>query len=226
MGLREDQLVWAPHAVDNARFADRAADRESEASSWRARLGIDPKAFVFLFAGKLTPTKDPHLLLDAFLSLRSRAGSETAHLVFAGDGEIRPELEQRALGQPRIHFLGFQNQSAMPAVYRLGNVFVLPSRSETWGLSVNEAMASERPVIVSDRVGCAADLVAPGMTGHVFAHGDGESLAGAMSKMLADPIKAAIMGRSAAKSIARWSIDGYARVVSFTAKEVASAGRK
>ena len=65
--------------------------------------------------------------------------------------------------------LPFQNQSRMPLVYRLGNIFVLPSaHEETWGLAVNEAMACGRPVLVSDMVGCAPELVMPGQTGEIF----------------------------------------------------------
>ncbi len=62
----------------------------------------------------------------------------------------------------------------MPILYRLGNVFCLPSKGpgETWGLAVNEAMASSRPVIVSNKVGCAADLVSEGANGYLFNYND------------------------------------------------------
>ena len=58
----------------------------------------------------------------------------------------------------------------MPIVYRLGDVFVLPSKGpiETWGLSVNEAMACSRAIIVSDRCGCGVDLVKEGINGYIF----------------------------------------------------------
>jgi glycosyltransferase involved in cell wall biosynthesis len=66
----------------------------------------------------------------------------------------------------------------MPVVYRLANVFVLPSTGpgETWGLAVNEAMACSRAVIVSDKCGCAQDLVHGGVNGYVFKSGDVKSL--------------------------------------------------
>lgn len=60
----------------------------------------------------------------------------------------------------RVLILPFQNQSRMPLVYRLADLFILPSAyGETWGLAVNEALACGRPVLVSDRVGCAPDVV-------------------------------------------------------------------
>ena len=72
----------------------------------------------------------------------------------------------------------FQNQSVMPAVYRLGKVLILPSSGsqETWGLCVNEAMASGISAVVSSHVGCAADLINEGETGWVFPAGNGDAL--------------------------------------------------
>lgn len=68
----------------------------------------------------------------------------------------------------RIHFLPFQDQQEIKLVYRVANVFVLPSISETWGLSVNESMASGTPVLVSNKCGCSFDLVKDGENGLVF----------------------------------------------------------
>ena len=73
----------------------------------------------------------------------------------------------------KVRHVPFQNQSRMPVVYRTGDLFVLPSiREETWGLAVNEALASGRPVLISDRVGCAPDVVIDGENGWVFPAGD------------------------------------------------------
>ena len=82
----------------------------------------------------------------------------------------------------RVHFMPFQNQSVMPAVYRLGDVFVLPSQGpeETWGLAMNEAMASGRAVIASTKVGGACDLIQPGKNGWIFESGVCSSLEGAL----------------------------------------------
>ncbi len=92
------------------------------------------------------------------------------HLVLTGNGELETELKNHAGDKKNIHFMGFQNQQRMPAIYQLADVFVLPSKGpgETWGLSVNEAMASGKPVLVSDKCGCAFDLVEEGKTGYTF----------------------------------------------------------
>ena len=86
-----------------------------------------------------------------------------SHLVFIGSGILSSTIESEAHVNQNVHYLGFQNQSQMPMFYRLGDVVCLPSRGprETWGLAINEAMACGCSALVSDRVGCAEDLVAP-----------------------------------------------------------------
>ena len=220
-GVAEDRLVWAPHAVDVERFSSAAAAGELEARAWRRRLGIADEDTVFLFSGKLVPRKDPATLLDAFIDVRSSRPTVGAHLVFVGDGRLSNSLKARAAGRSDVHFLGFQNQTIMPTVYRMGDVLVLPSvYGETWGLAVNEAMACARPAIVSDRVGCGADLVRSGRTGLLFESGSSRSLGTAMSALLGERGKTAAMGREALAMIDSWSIPAYTAVVSRVAKTV------
>jgi len=93
----------------------------------------------------------------------------------------------------------------MPLVYRLGDVFVLPSKGpgETWGLAINEAMACGRPVIVSDKCGAAADMIKDNENGFVFKAGDENDLYNCMEKMiLADTSS---MGARALETVQRFS---------------------
>ena len=122
-GLPRERIAFAPHSIDTRRFADLQGGGLQQAAAWRSALGIAETAMVILFAGKFTPKKDPGLLLEAFLRLGSQA-----HLVFVGSGELEGALHRRAAAATNVHFLPFQNQSSMPAVYRLSDVFVLPSR--------------------------------------------------------------------------------------------------
>jgi len=163
-GIKESQLHYAAHAVENERFFDTDDRYEAKANTWRRELEIPDEALVFLFAGKLEEKKDPALLISAFKTLTNPG----IRLLIVGNGLLEQKLKEQAAGDERILFLDFQNQQLMPVVYRLGNVFVLPSKGpgETWGLSVNEAMACARPVVVSNKCGCAADLVSE--NGFVF----------------------------------------------------------
>jgi len=86
--------------------------------------------------------------------------------------------------QVSVRFPGFQNQSALSPYYHAADVFTLPSLySETWGLVVNEAMHHGVPCVVSDAVGCAADLIVPGSTGEVASAADSASLAAAITRV-------------------------------------------
>lgn len=95
-----------------------------------------------------------------------------------GNGILEQELRHLTDTKKYIHFLPFQNQTNMPVVYRLGNVFCLPSISETWGLGLNEALASGRPVIASDKVGGAPDLITDGVNGYIFQSNNQRELQG------------------------------------------------
>jgi len=156
-GMKEFQLTHAPHAVDNAFFMRDDETRKKEALAKRKELGISENATVFLFVGKMEPKKQPLMMGDAFCKIDSNTKS---HLIFIGSGELESALKSRFQDHPRIRFVGFQNQQAMPIWYRVGNVVCLPSKGpgETWGLAVNEAMACGCAAIVSDRVGCGEEF--------------------------------------------------------------------
>lgn len=220
-GVTGDRLAWAPHAVDHARFEDPNGEHEAAARQWRANLGIPPDAPTFVFAGKLEPNKEPALLLDAFLS----AEAEDAHLILVGSGPLERMLRDRAkesTSGARVHFIGFQNQSRMPVVYRLGDVLVLPSQSETWGLAVNEAMASGRAALVSSRVGCAPDLVMDGETGVVVPSGDSLALREALQHLTTHPDLVQTMSCQADRHIQAWSLEALAAHVEAATHKVAS----
>jgi glycosyltransferase involved in cell wall biosynthesis len=201
-GLKDDQLVWVPHAIENKRFADPNGAHSTRAMNWRRELGIPTGAPTAVFAGKLSRKKAPGLLLDSFRKLKH----PDAHLVIAGSGPLEQRLRNNA--PSNVHFVGFQNQSAMPAVYRIGDVFALPSRGpgETWGLAINEAMASGRAVIASNRVGCAPDLIDEGKNGFVFSSENVIALKNALSAVLGNQKKGARMGAISKEKIQEWSI--------------------
>jgi glycosyltransferase involved in cell wall biosynthesis len=93
----------------------------------------------------------------------------------------------------------------MPLVYRLGDVFVLPSKGpgETWGLAINEAMACGRPVIASDKCGAAADMIKANENGFVFKAGDENDLYNCMEKMVIADL--ASMGAKAQGTVQHFS---------------------
>ncbi|NJN28577.1 MAG: glycosyltransferase family 4 protein [Cyclobacteriaceae bacterium] len=204
-GLKEEQLVFFPHAVDNERFFDNEERQyEKRAQQMRKELGFQENDNVILFAGKLEVKKDPLLLLAAVQQVNTTT-DRSVKLLFVGNGPLESELRARTVNNPYVKFLPFQNQSIMPVVYRLGNVFCLPSRGpgETWGLAVNEAMACGRPVIVSNQVGCAVDLIMDNINGKIVYAGDRNSVISAIAEI--EPVSLSQMGRQSAIHVIKWN---------------------
>lgn len=165
-GLKENKLIYAPHAVDNNRFSNPDEVYTNQASLWRKQLDIGQDDFVLIFSGKLEPKKNPLFLCE----LLKKYNNSHFKIIIAGDGILENELREFAINDKRLILIGFQNQQMMPVVYRLGDVFILPSvgPGETWGLAANEAMASGCAVMLSAKVGGAADLVKEGENGIIF----------------------------------------------------------
>lgn len=200
--VQDDKLCWMPHAVEGERFGRDVVGVEA-AKALRFNAGIPEDATVFLFSGKLVARKQPLLLAKAFEILAAKYPD--VHLVFAGSGELEAELKSSCDGS-RCTFLGFINQSEMPVVYAASDVLVLPSNIESWGLSVNEAMWASLPCIVSNRIGCAPDLVGEGGTGRVFECGNRDALLDAMEYYALDPERVRSEGQNARVLMNRWSI--------------------
>lgn len=207
-GVPESKLHMAPYAVDNDRFANQANQIRKSKLEIRKDWGIPEDAYVVLFCGKFLPKKRPLDLIKAVQLLLKAHPEMKAHLLFVGSGELGGEMragcsvvfdadasqgtevgsqrtdnrEQISDNQkPRASFAGFLNQTEISKAYVAADVLVLPSDyGETWGLVVNEAMASGLPCIISDHCGCAPDL-GRGKGNSVFEFGNVEQLRSAMA---------------------------------------------
>ncbi|MCL4247146.1 MAG: glycosyltransferase family 4 protein [Anaerolineae bacterium] len=184
LGCQESRLTFSPYCVDTAVFRLDAEERDRLRSDARAEVDVDSSAIVLLFSGKLSQRKGPQLILQAAKTLPDELRQRIV-VLFMGDGDMRSALEQLALSAPTvdIRLLGFKNQSLLSRYYHAADLMILPSQTgETWGLVVNEALHHGLPCIVSDRVGCAPDLVKPGITGEVFAVDSVTELAAAIQR--------------------------------------------
>ncbi len=202
-GLKEKQLVFAPHAIDNHRFSNNLENKKQAAEQWKIELGIDLDKIVVLYAGKFEAVKNVELLVKAF----KLVNSEKLQLLLVGNGILEQSLKALADGKTNICFLPFQNQSKIPLVYMMSDIYVLPSKSETWGLAVNEAMACGRAVLVSNKCGCATDLVNNGVNGYVFESNDLQSLTDKLHLLLANKHQLVEMGKASYQMIQDWSFD-------------------
>jgi len=177
-GVPGERLYSAPYAVDNERFKHQLETLAESRLELRCQWGIPADAFCVLFCGKFIQKKRPLDLVEAATGLICR---RPVHLLFAGSGEMGAILRDHchvvfdgdadATGgkgidvpgqtdtRPRATFTGFLNQTEISKAYAVADCLVLPSDyGETWGLVVNEAMASGLPCLISDQCGSAADL--------------------------------------------------------------------
>lgn len=204
LGYPPSRMHPSPHCVDNARFAAQAAVARAVRAALRVRWGIPADAFCFLSVGKFIPKKRPLDLLAAVRRLQERSPSRRLHILWIGSGELAPALragctihfdresglrpDASSMVGPAASFAGFLNQSEIAGAYAAADALVLPSDAkETWGLVVNEAMASGLPCVVSDACGCAEDLVQPLRPDLCFPVGDIDALVAALAAVIANP---------------------------------------
>ncbi len=176
-----ERIFAVPHVVDTERFATASRLTDEERTALRARMSASASDRVLLSVGRLVEMKRPLDLVEAVARLPDKARWV---LAFAGAGPLAPSIEARARElSVRLAMLGFVNQAELPRLYGASDLLGLPSSAgETWGLVVNEAMASGLPAVVSDAAGCAPDLIDAGRTGLSFPSGDVAALARALEQ--------------------------------------------
>jgi glycosyltransferase involved in cell wall biosynthesis len=203
-GVTRDRLFFSPYCVDESTFSTGEETREDLRARGRDALGVPDTAIVLLYSGKLSLRKGLDLLIPAVSQLPAATRADVI-VALLGDGELRARMvEDAARAGVVVRPLGFRNQRELSRFYHAADLLVLPSRaSETWGLVTNEALLHGLPAVVSDRVGCAPDLVTDGMTGAVFAAGSAEGLSSALQR--AWPL----MGRRDVRDACRERAAGY-----------------
>lgn len=188
LGVSSDRVTVAPNAVDPAIFARRDGTR----NEGPCRL---------LAVGRLSPEKGLDVLLRAARGLQ-------VEILLAGTG---PEEERlRSLAGENVRFLGHVDRDALPDLYAQADVLVMPSRSEPWGMVLNEAALAGLPLVSTDAAGAAHDLIENGVNGFRVAAGDERALCDALERLVGDSdLRRAAGARSAelARSFtpARWA---------------------
>jgi glycosyltransferase involved in cell wall biosynthesis len=206
-GISPDRIFPCHYFVDNRRFQEQSDHIRSERKNIRSEWGIGTNTVCFLYAGKLEPKKRIMDLLQAFAIAAKIACN--MHLLVVGTGALMEEAKRFTCEKKlSVSFAGFLNQSEIARAYVAGDCLVLPSDfGETWGLVVNEAMACGRPAIVSDRVGCAPDLIINGETGYIFPFGDIHALSVLLVQLSSTGERLGTMGEKARQHIAHYSVE-------------------
>ena len=205
LGMPEDKILIKRAVLDVARFRRRT------------EVVKDPGCATLLYVGRFSPEKNLEALLKAVQSVRGEKLPRPLKLVLAGYGPLEAHLRKLAAEwglQDSVSFTGAVEQERLPELYSRADAFVLPSMREAWGLVVNEAMCCELPVAVSDRCGCAGDLVTA-ETGWVFrAHNPDDMVRVVRQIALTTPERLAEMGVQAREISVQYSAENCALRVS------------
>ena len=212
LGFASERIFLGYDAVDNDHFGRGAETARANADRVRARLSL-PETY-FLASARFLPRKNLFTLLRAYAGYERRVAPPCWDLVVLGDGPLRSQLiaECERLGiTGKVHFPGFKQYDELPMYYALAGAFVHVSRSEPWGLVVNEAMASGLPLIVSKECGCVPELLDEGKNGFSFSAKDVDELAALLLQMAAlSKAESDLMARASRQIIASWSVERFA----------------
>jgi len=177
---------------------------------------------VFLFVGRLSEEKGITTLIDAFAGIAKRLPDPQLRIV--GTGPLERDLRKRVaeLGLDRsITFVGSLQDEPLSREYYGATCLVLPSRSEPWGLVVNEAMASGLPVVISRQCGCGPELVFPGVNGAIIDERDLDGLASALVTLSRDDVRRRDYGERSARLVEAFSLQTWAAALADCALTVA-----
>jgi glycosyltransferase involved in cell wall biosynthesis len=216
-GARTKRIFNAYFTCDVEHFQSASSLGEKECQQVCDSLEL--KKVVFLYVGQFIKRKGLINLLQAYRKLE-REGLETS-LLLVGSGPLRSELERQVLQQElgSVRFAGFVRAEDLPKYYGLADIFVFPSLNDIWGLVVNEAMASGLPVIATDKVGAAKDLVEEGVNGFIVRAGDTEALYKRMRVLGTSPRLRGFFGEKSREIISRWTnkeaVDGFLQAIEY-----------
>ena len=169
VGLKVEtkKLFSAPYFVDNRFFSNQ-------------KLKSKKKTFTCLFVGKLIKRKNPQVFLNLALLMKNY---KNIKFQIVGDGDLKQYCKNfvKEYRLNNLHIRGFKNQTELKKYYKNADVLILPSKYETWGLVINEAMASSTAVITNKKCGASYDLIKNNKTGLIY---DDENIYDLKNKVL------------------------------------------
>jgi ubiquinone/menaquinone biosynthesis C-methylase UbiE len=232
LGMPQDRIFSGYDAIENDYFARNAGQSRKQEADYRSRYGLPEK--YFLASARFLENKNLPRLLEAYARYRTLCEDQRPQttgpqdssdiplssspvvpwsLVLLGDGPLRPALNSQ-LSTLNLHghvlLPGFKQYPDLPAYYGLAGAFIHASTTEQWGLVVNEAMASGLPVLVSNRCGCASDLVQEGVNGFTFEPDHADQLAQLMRQIAAFDFPLSAFGAASQAIVARFGPPAFA----------------
>jgi glycosyltransferase involved in cell wall biosynthesis len=208
LGVADARIFEAPNAVDHGIFAERVEAERADRGALRERLGLD--GCVFLYVGRLEHVKGVDVLLQAMVDV-------PGVLVLIGSGALEEDV--RGMAGERIRVVGQLTRDELVPWYAAADVLVLPSRTEPWGMTLNEGAAAGLPLVATDAVGAAHDLIEHGVNGFRVPAGDPVALADVMRMLAEDAELRRRAGERSRALVERFTPERWAEAVVSAARE-------
>jgi glycosyltransferase involved in cell wall biosynthesis len=191
-GFEQDDIPVIGNPVDNSYFSQDTPDKD------RRKEGVS-----ILFVGNLSKRKGFDVLLEAFDMIDNKKNK----LNIVGDGPLSKLLTTKSrCSNSAVRYFGKLNRTELTKLYREVDIFVLPSRYDLWGVVINEAMNSGLPIVTTNNVGAAGDLVVDGKNGYVVDSNDAVSLSNALTSLSNNEDLRLEMGKSSRRIISNWGL--------------------
>jgi len=209
MGVDKTKIYNIPHVVNNSHFIKESKLSPAEKTSVKERYNLPADNKIILFASKVFKRKRPKDLLYAFEKLKNNK----AFLVFVGEGEQLGELKELVAikNLKNVIFLGFVNQSELPKLYAISDIFVLPSEQEPWGLVINEAMCAGLPVVTTHEIGAVPEIVKHELNGLIYDAGNIDQLTTHLERLVSDEELRVRMGKNGFNLIREYDYDLFSK---------------
>ncbi len=224
LGMDPTRIFEKYDVVDNQFFADQVAELQGQPGQLADLPGLSGQRPFFLVCSRLIARKNIQRLLAAYGRYRNHR-PDGWPLVVLGTGHLQRELEQltQTQGIPDVTFAGFRQSNELVAYYACAGALIHPALQEQWGLVVNEAMAAGLPVLVSQTVGSAADLVHEGVNGFQFDPLDETALSDRMEQLSHPDFPREAFGQASRSIIDQWTPEHFGE--NFWKAVETSAGR-
>jgi glycosyltransferase involved in cell wall biosynthesis len=177
-GVPSKKLFISPYCVDNEYFKKKKINK----NKLKKKLNLNYK-IIILYVGKFIERKKP---LD-YLELAKRfIHNKQVHFVMIGNGDLMHDCKKfiKKNFLDNVSIIGFKNQNELKNYYHISDLLIITSKYETWGLVINEAMASGLPVIATKQCGATEDLIKNAKTGYLYNHYELDKLFSNFNKFL------------------------------------------
>lgn len=201
-GVEDKKLFSIPCAVNNQFFQDEKVKYEKNKKQIKRELEIDSDDMVILFSARFTKRKRPLDLLRAVASIEH----SKITILFVGNGPEYNSMQEFAVeNHLKTVFTGFKNQSELAKYYSIADVDIVISDYDPSPKAMNEAMNFSLPIIVTDVVGTAYDLVEDGKNGFIIKVGDIDILAKKLDYLMKHKEKISEFGKKSLEIVNQWN---------------------